>query len=237
MGKPRTPSHHAKVFLFTLPVKRAAMIDRARKPARSAAEFIPNTDSLSRLETAVDRCRGCDLYKNATQGVFGQGPKDARVILVGEQPGDQEDRAGLPFVGPAGRLLDEALEEADIKRRLVYVTNAVKHFKWTPSGKRRLHAKPNAREMAACRPWLEKELSLVEPEIVVCLGASAAQSMLGSAFRITKQRGKFLKTDWAPLLMATYHPSAILRAPDADARHEMRKLFIADLKKVARQLH
>jgi DNA polymerase len=156
--------------------------------------------------------------------------------LAGEQPGDQEDKQGLPFVGPAGRLLDAALEQAGIDREAVYITNAVKHFKWRPSGKKRLHSKPSSREIAACRPWLAAEIEVVEPEIVVCLGATAAQSLLGSAFRITKQRGQFLTTDWAPALVATYHPSAILRAPEPSEREELRRVFVSDLKLVARAL-
>ena len=211
------------------------MIDRAKKTTRSAADFLPDSLDLGELAKAAQHCRGCDLYKNATQAVFGAGRPHARVMFVGEQPGDQEDRVGKPFVGPAGRLLDEVLEQVGIDRGDVYVTNAVKHFKWKPSGKRRLHAKPSAREMAACRPWLEAELESVHPEVIVCLGATAAQSLLGPAFRITKERGQFLKYDAARLL-ATYHPSAILRAPDANARTEMRKQFMADLRKVARQI-
>lgn len=211
------------------------MIDRAEKAIRSAADFLPDSLNLRELSEAVQHCRGCDLYKHATQAVFGEGSAHARVMFVGEQPGDQEDQVGKPFVGPAGRLLDEVLEQVGIDRGEVYVTNAVKHFKWKPAGKRRLHAKPSAREMAACRPWLEAELESVHPQVIVCLGATAAQSLLGPAFRITKQRGQFLKYDGATLL-ATYHPSAILRAPDTHARAEMRKQFAADLRKVARQL-
>lgn len=202
----------------------------------SAADFLPASLSLIDLSQAARHCRGCDLYRRATQTVFGEGPSDARVILVGEQPGDEEDRKGAPFVGPAGRLLDEVLQEVGIDRDDVYVTNAVKHFKWEPRGSRRLHSKPSAREMTACRPWLEAELAAIKPEWLVCLGASAAQSLLGSSFRITKFRGQLIKNSFAPRLMATFHPSAILRAPDADARHQMRKDFTADLRKVARQL-
>lgn len=167
---------------------------------------------------------------------FGAGSATARAVLVGEQPGDQEDRAGKPFVGPAGRMLDEVLLEVGIDRRAVYVTNAVKHFKWKPSGKRRLHAKPSAREIAACRPWLEAELDSLEPELIVCLGATAAQSLLGPAFRITRERGRFLKREGLPPLLATYHPSAILRAPDPEARLQMRREFATDLRKAARRL-
>ena len=203
----------------------------------SAAEFIPKTTSLSVLREAVNTCRGCAIYCNATHGVFGEGPKDATVVFVGEQPGDQEDRAGKPFVGPAGQVLNEALEAAGIPRDEAYVTNAVKHFKWEPRGPRRLHAKPSAREVGACRPWLETELSLVKPKMVVCLGATAAQSLMGPAFRITKQRGEvFSDTPWAPWLMATIHPSAILRIPEADLRQRARDDFIEDLRKAAKQL-
>ena len=203
----------------------------------SAAEFIPKTTSLTVLEHAVDGCRGCALYCNATQGVFGEGPKGATVMFVGEQPGDQEDRAGKPFVGPAGQVLDEALQAAGIPRDQAYVTNAVKHFKWKPRGTRRLHSKPGAREVAACRPWLEAEISIVKPKMVVCLGATAAQSLMGPAFWITKQRGKvFGDTQWAPWLMATVHPSSILRIPEDDLRRRARDDFVEDMRKVAKQL-
>ena len=203
----------------------------------SAAEFIPHTASLAVLREAVNNCRGCPIYCNATQGVFGEGPKDASVMFVGEQPGDQEDRAGKPFVGPAGAILNKAMDEAGIPRDEVYVTNAVKHFKWEPRGTRRLHSKPSAREVAACRPWLETEINLVKPEVIVCLGATAAQSLLGPAFRITKERGRMITdTQWAPALTATYHPSAILRAPDDDAREKAYGEFVDDLKKVAKAM-
>lgn len=212
--------------------------DYASCPAgSSAAEFIPKTTSLSVLREAVDGCRGCAIYCNATQGVFGEGPKDATVVFVGEQPGDQEDRAGKPFVGPAGQVLDEGLVAAGIPRDQTYVTNAVKHFKWEPRGTRRLHSKPSAREVAACRPWLQTELSVIKPKMVVCLGATAAQSLMGPAFRITRQRGQVLAdTPWAPWLMATAHPSAILRIPEDDLRQRARAEFIDDLRKVAKQL-
>ena len=203
----------------------------------SAAEFIPKSTSLTVLKEAVNGCRGCPIYCNATRGVFGEGPKGATVMFVGEQPGDQEDRAGKPFVGPAGQVLDEALEAAGIPRDETYVTNSVKHFKWEPRGTRRLHSKPSAREVAACRPWLETELSIVKPKMVVCLGATAAQSLMGPAFRITKQRGEvFADTAWAPWLMATVHPSSILRIPEDDLRQRARAEFIADIRKVAKQL-
>ena len=203
----------------------------------SAAEFIPKSTSLKVLAEAAQTCRGCALYCNATQAVFGEGPKDATVMLVGEQPGDQEDRAGKPFVGPAGQLLDAALEEAGVPRSETYVTNAVKHFKWEPRGTRRLHAKPSAREVGACRPWLETEIAVIKPRMIVCLGATAAQSLMGPAFRITKQRGRpFTDTPWAPWLMATAHPSAVLRAPDPAIREEARAQLVSDLKKVAKEL-
>jgi len=209
---------------------------RGSEEMLTAAPLIPVRPSIDRLRAAAKSCRACPLWRPATQTVFGRGPARARAMLIGEQPGAQEDLAGLPFVGPAGKLLDRALAEAGVPRRGLYLTNAVKHFKFEPRGKVRLHKRANASEQAACRPWLEKELEVIEPEFLVCLGASAAQSLLGPSFRITKERGKILKSDWAPALMATYHPSAILRAPDPDARHAMRKLFIADLRKIARRL-
>jgi uracil-DNA glycosylase family protein len=212
------------------------MISRRRELKMSAADFLPERRSIAALRKAAKDCRGCPLFQNATQTVFGEGAVPARVLLAGEQPGDQEDLQGRPFVGPAGKLLDIALAEAGIDREDVYITNAVKHFKWTPRGKKRLHAKPSSREVAACRPWLAAEIEAVEADIVVCLGATAAQSLLGSAFRITKQRGRWLSSDWAPALLATYHPSAILRAPEAKQREELRSLFVQDLKLVAKAL-
>jgi DNA polymerase len=212
------------------------MIERAHSSKPSAADFLPDTLDLARLRAAAQKCRGCELYRNATQTVFGEGQPHARLLLVGEQPGDQEDRAGHPFVGPAGHLLDDVLAEVGIDRAEVYVTNAVKHFKWVPRGKRRLHAKPTAREVSACRPWLEAELQAVHPELIVCLGATAAQSLLGSAFRITRQRGVILPTEWADGILATYHPSAILRAPTPEARRKMRQDFAIDLQEAARFL-
>jgi DNA polymerase len=216
----------------------ASQTNQANCPTgASAAEFIPHTASLAVLREAVNNCRGCQIYCNATQGVFGQGPKDATVMFVGEQPGDQEDKVGKPFVGPAGAILDKAMDEAGIPRDEVYVTNAVKHFKWEPRGTRRLHSKPSAREVAACRPWLETEIRLVKPELIVCLGATAAQSLLGPAFRITKQRGQMIAdTHWAPAVTATYHPSALLRIPDEAGREKAYAEFVDDLKKVARAM-
>jgi DNA polymerase len=189
--------------------------------------------SLSAVRTAAAGCRACDLYKNATQTVFGEGPRRAVVMMVGEQPGDQEDLNGHPFVGPAGRLLDRALEEAGIERRLVYLTNVVKHFKWEPRGKRRIHMKPNAAEVAACRPWLDAELGLVKPRVLVCLGAVAAQALLGRQFKVSVERGRFVESPLAPRVLATVHPSSILRARDEASRRDQMAAFVADLKTVA----
>jgi uracil-DNA glycosylase len=202
----------------------------------SAADFIPPHPTLAKLRAAAARCRGCDLWVNATQTVFGEGPPSAEVILVGEQPGDQEDRQGHPFVGPAGRLLDAALEQAGIDRKRVYLTNAVKHFKFVPIERgRRLHKKPNAAEVRACHPWLEEEIRVLRPRVIVALGATAAQALLGKQFRVTQQRGKPVASELAEAIVATVHPSAVLRAPD-DAREEARREFFADLKAVARYL-
>jgi uracil-DNA glycosylase len=204
----------------------------------SAADFIPPRPTLAKLREAARGCRGCTLWMVGTQTVFGEGPADARVMIVGEQPGDQEDREGHPFVGPAGRLLDEALDEAGIDRDTVYVTNAVKHFKWErgDKSKRRIHKKPNDAEIRACHPWLDKEMQLVKPEVVVCLGATAAQALLGKTFRVTKSRGQRITAPFAEAVFATVHPSSVLRAPDPKARQEARRAFVADLKKVARFL-
>ena len=189
--------------------------------------------SLPSLRATAAHCTACDLYKTGTQTVFGEGLETARAIFLGEQPGDQEDKAGRPFVGPAGKLLDRALEEAGIDRKLVYVTNVVKHFKWTPRGKRRLHEKPNAREIAACRPWLQAELELIHPEVLVCLGATAAQALLGRSFRVTQMRGQILTWEGGQSIMATVHPSSILRAPDDESRHREMELFVRDLGNIA----
>src|SRR2546425_12477788 len=208
-----------------------------REPHPSAAPFVPAVrPTLQGLREAAAGCTGCHLYQRATQTVFGEGEAHARVMLVGEQPGNDEDLSGRPFVGPAGKLLDRALEEAGIDRRQAYVTNAVKHFKWEPRGKRRIHAKPNASEITACRPWLEAELAVVEPEVLVCLGATAAQALLGRQFRVSAQRGRWVKSPLAPRVMATVHPSAILRAPDDDTRHAETRRFIEDLRTVAEVL-
>jgi uracil-DNA glycosylase len=196
----------------------------------------PLAGNLEGLREAAKNCQACDLYKRATQTVFGEGSPKAKVMLVGEQPGDQEDREGRPFVGPAGKLLDAALEEAGVDRTKVYVTNAVKHFKWEPRGKRRIHKKPNAAEITACQQWLDGEIAALHPKVIVCLGATAAQALLGRAFRVTERRGEFVSSELAPYVMATVHPSSILRAPDDAARHEAMKRFVTDLKKIARLL-
>jgi uracil-DNA glycosylase len=205
-------------------------------PGEPVSELLPAKPTLDTVRDLAQGCKACDLYKRGTQTVFGEGPKRADVMLVGEQPGDAEDLAGHPFVGPAGRLLDTALVEAGIDRSLVYVTNVVKHFKWEPRGKRRIHAKPNAAEISACRPWLETEISLVKPLVLVCLGATAAQALLGKAFKVSKQRGEFVPSSLAPLVTATVHPSSILRAQDDEARREEMGRFIEDLKKVSAAL-
>ena len=206
----------------------------SRKPEdESGAEpFVPATRSLDTLERAAQDCRGCDLYKHATQAVLGQGTKAARVMFVGEQPGDQEDLAGEPFVGPAGALLDKALAEAGIARADVYVTNAVKHFKWEPRGKRRIHKKPRVSEIKACRPWLDAELRLVGPELIVCLGSTAAQSVFGPQFKLMRQRGQLLTTTEGTRAVATIHPSAVLRAPDSEGRRAAYEMLVSDLKLV-----
>jgi uracil-DNA glycosylase len=200
----------------------------------TAEPLVPETGSLEEVRAAAAGCKACDLWKLGTQTVFGEGAPGATVMFVGEQPGNDEDLAGRPFVGPAGRLFDEALEEAGIDRTQTYVTNAVKHFKWEPRGKRRIHQKPNAAEMAACRPWLEAELALVKPKVVVALGATAAQTLLGRGFRVTKQRGVPVESPLAPYVLATVHPSSILRAPDEQARREAMRDFVADLREVAK---
>ena len=212
------------------------MTNQPSGTARSAADFLPARKTLAALRRAARDCHGCDLYRNATQTVFGEGSAHAKLVLIGEQPGDREDIEGHPFVGPAGRLLDQALEAAEIDRDDVYVTNAVKHFKWTERGKRRLHKKPGSREIAACRPWLSSEIEVLRPQGLICLGATAAQALLGPAFRITKQRGELLQSDLADWILATYHPSAVLRAPDEERRHQMREDLIADLRVAAAAL-
>jgi DNA polymerase len=195
---------------------------------------LPDRASLSGYRDAAAHCQACNLWKNATQTVFGEGKRTAKVVLVGEQPGDREDLAGRPFVGPAGRLLDEALEAAGIDRAETYVTNVVKHFKWRKAGKRRLHEKPGRSEIQACRLWLDAEIQILKPQVVVCLGATAAQALISPTFRVTKERGKLIRSALAPHVVATVHPSSILRGPDEASRAEEMKRFIADLRVVAR---
>jgi uracil-DNA glycosylase len=199
------------------------------KPGEPVSRLLPDRPTLTAVRTVAQGCKACDLYRRGTQTVFGEGPRNARLMLVGEQPGDAEDLAGHPFVGPAGRLLDDALAQAGVDRRTVYVTNVVKHFKWEARGKRRIHAKPNAAEVAACRPWLETEIALVRPRALVCLGATAAQALLGRSFKVSRQRGELVRSPLAPLVMATVHPSSILRAPDAAARRREVQRFVRDL--------
>jgi len=198
------------------------------------AEPPEHARSVEQLKEAALSCRGCELWANATQTVFGEGRESSKLMLVGEQPGDQEDLQGKPFVGPAGRLLEKGLEEAGIDRRRVYVTNAVKHFRWTRRGKRRLHEKPNAGQVRACRPWLEAEIEVVKPQVIVLLGATAAQSVMGPAFRVSKQRGEVLSSPFGVPVLATVHPSSILRATDEESRDAALAAFIADLKVAAR---
>lgn len=208
-----------------------------RERGRAADLISPNT-TLADVRHVAAKCKACELWRNATQTVFGEGLPTATIMLVGEQPGDQEDRIGRPFVGPAGRLLDQALTEAGIDRSKVYVTNVVKHFKWAPAerGKRRIHKKPRYSEIQACRPWLDAELDRVQPQVLVCLGASAAQALLGKDFRVSRERGNFVESSLAPYTMATVHPSSILRAQDDESRHLQMKEFVEDLKKIARMI-
>jgi DNA polymerase len=202
----------------------------------TAAPLVPETKSLPKLRAAAAECKACELWKTGTQTVFGEGERTAEIVFVGEQPGDKEDLAGRPFVGPAGRVFDEALEVAGIDRSLAYVTNAVKHFKWTGRGKRRIHQKPNWAELAACRPWLNSELEAIRPKVLVALGATAAQSLLGRQFRVTKQRGVPVESDLAPHVLATVHPSSILRQETDEDRETAMADFVADLKVVAKLL-
>jgi DNA polymerase len=204
-----------------------------QKQQSTAAALIPPNPTLEKLRDIARGCQACDLWARGTQTVFGEGTRQARVMFVGEQPGDREDLAGRPFVGPAGWLLDKALEQAGIDRSEVYVTNVVKHFKWEPRGKRRIHKKPNQLQITACRPWLDAEIQLVRPEVIVCLGATAAQALLGKSYRVSKQRGERTHSDLAPYVTATVHPSSILRAPDEESRHRENEMFVADLKKIA----
>lgn len=205
----------------------------AKEAASTAAEYFPSRGGLNSFEKASKGCRACHLWQVGTQTVFGEGSADAGVIMIGEQPGDREDLAGRPFVGPAGQLLDRALEEAGIGRDEIYLTNVVKHFKWVPRGKRRIHQKPNAAEIRACLPWLKAELELIKPKVIVLLGATAAQAILGRDFRVTQNRGKWLDTDFHSKMLATVHPSSILRAPD-DVRESQYREFVQDLALVAR---
>jgi len=209
---------------------------RSPEPADAQA-FLPERLTLKGLREAAACCRGCGLWHDATQAVFGEGPRGARTMLVGEVPGDREDRAGHPFVGPAGRELDRALADVGIDRSDVYVTNAVKHFKFEERGKRRIHKRPDAAEVRACRPWLDAELAVVKPEVLVLLGATAAKALLGSKFRLREQRGQSIESELAPVVMATIHPSAILRAPDDRSRREERRAFAEDLQHAMRALH
>ncbi|HEX5219853.1 MAG TPA: UdgX family uracil-DNA binding protein [Verrucomicrobiae bacterium] len=215
------------------------LVGRRRRVAETntAAPLIPPRPTIEKLQRAARDCRACPLWKSGTQTVFGEGSRTAQVVFVGEQPGNDEDLAGKPFVGPAGRLLNKALEEAGIDRDEVYVTNAVKHFKWEPKGKRRIHKKPNAREIAACHPWLQAELEVLKPKLLVCLGATAAQALLGREFRVSQQRGELVESKLAPNVIATVHPSSILRAPDDETRRAEVKLFVSDLKKAAKVIH
>jgi len=212
---------------------KRAKAGRKPRPGEPVADLLPERPTLPAVRKIAADCKACDLYARGTQTVFGEGPRRAEIMLVGEQPGDAEDLAGHPFVGPAGRLLDKALAEAGIDRTRVYVTNVVKHFKWEPRGKRRIHAKPNAGEIGACRPWLETEIALVRPRVLVCLGATAAQALLGRSFKVSRERGEFVDSPLAPLVTATVHPSSILRAPTDEARQEEMRRFVADLRKVA----
>ena len=203
----------------------------AERQETSAAKWVPETQDLRTLQDAARACQGCELYKRATQVVFGEGPRDAKLVMIGEQPGDEEDRKGHPFVGPAGRVLDKAIREAGLEREKIYVTNAVKHFKFEQRGKRRIHRKPSAAEVRACRPWLQAELALIEPEITVCLGVTAVQSLLGPGFRLTEQRGIFFPHPWAKQVVATVHPSAILRA--SERYEEEYQRFLHDMRLIA----
>ena len=202
----------------------------------SITAALPERRTLRTLTRAARGCRACHLWRRATQTVFGEGRASAAVMFVGEQPGNDEDLAGHPFVGPAGRILNDALEQAGIDRQRTYVTNVVKHFKWEPRGKRRIHAKPKAGEIGACRPWLDAEIAVIHPRIIVCLGATAAKALMGNAFKVSVDRGRFVESPLAPLVTATVHPSSILREPDSNARREAMKAFVRDLKKVKARL-
>jgi uracil-DNA glycosylase len=233
----RSISLPSQAKIAELGVRSKPKLSRAKGGgAGSDLTVIREVRSIGELSQAAAHCKACDLWKKATQTVFGEGASSATIMLVGEQPGDKEDLAGHPFVGPAGKLLDQALAEAGIERSEVYVTNAVKHFKWVPAerGKRRIHKKPGSSEIQACRPWLDAELNAVKPEVLVCLGATAAQALFGRNFSVTRQRGQTVDSPLAPSAMATVHPSSILRAPDEEARRSQMKAFVDDLKAVAR---
>lgn len=223
-------------LIAAAPARVEAMLAQQAAQRHSAEEYLPSTRELSELRRAAACCQGCPLHQSATQTVFGEGPVDARLVFIGEQPGDQEDLAGHPFIGPAGQLLDRALAAAGIDRQQVYLTNAVKHFKWTPRGKRRLHAKPTFRETNACKPWLMAELEAIQPTMIVCLGATAAQALFGGTFKITERRGQPFASQFAAWTMATYHPSAVLRAADAASGERIYGDFVSDLKLAAAQL-
>jgi len=214
--------------------RHTAEILLERKEKQTAAPLVPQPPSLNKLREAAKTCQACPLWEKAIQTVFGEGSSRATVVLVGEQPGFDEDRLGKPFVGPSGKLLDKALVQAGIERSKVYVTNVVKHFKWESKGNMHIRKKPNAKEIAACRPWLDAELQVIKPEVIVCLGATAAQALLGREFRVSKQRGEPIESPLAPHVFATVHPSSILRAPDHRSRHEEMERFVADLSRVAK---
>jgi DNA polymerase len=218
---------------FILGRREVTEMTKDKAKPESAEYLIPAKPTMPSLREAAADCKACDLWKRGTQTVFGEGPSRSRILFVGEQPGNDEDLSGEPFVGPAGKLLDEALAEAGIDRSRVYVTNVVKHFKWEPRGKRRIHKKPNSQEVKACKPWLHAEIAVIKPKVIVTLGATAAQALLGPKFRVTKERGKFLDFTLGPYLMATVHPSSILRAPDDETRRLERRKFVNDLKKLA----
>ena len=227
-------------LLREAPARVSSMMAKSRVKVKEADEFhpaaVPETADLAEVRETAARCKACPLYRNATQTVFGEGSSQAKLVLLGEQPGDSEDRAGHPFIGPAGRLLDRALEEAGINRKDAYVTNAVKHFKWEPSGKRRIHKSPSPREIAACRPWLEAEMRIISPQVLVCLGSSATRAVLGPDARVLRDRGQFLLSDFSPQTMITVHPSSLLRAPDEETKAREYARFVAELRLVAARL-
>lgn len=210
-------------------MKRTPALQSNSSAASSAADYLPARETLASLRKAAQECQGCELFLRATQVVFGAGPAPAALMLMGEVPGDLEDQTGRPFVGPAGRLLDDALAAASVSRSDIYITNAVKHFSWEPQGKRRLHARPKLRHISACRPWWEAEIRVVRPRVIICLGAIAAQALLGRDFRITRRRGEIIDSPWARCVISTWHPSAVLRAPDERDRRRMRDEMMQDI--------